>query len=233
MPAAATAAARVRTAPAKGSVSPTTNPTAPNTTKPVEARPGRSLASMPRRAPIPSETRTIPMTSTSLSLVPNILIAQSTIGTGVTSMTRWPMVRTSEGADMKRPATSSEAARAAPAATAPSNAKPGQGREVRTGSASGTPGSRSITHRIERSCLSGGCRDSSIAREQGAKRPVTAREREKPPNRPHPLGPPPPPPPWSEARPAPARVWAVSNDLIPHTARSTSEPLVITVSSNL
>ena len=59
------------------------------------------------------------------------------------------------------------------------------------------------------------------------------RDRENRRDKPHPCGPSPTATTLVRGASAYALDGAASNDLIPHTARSTSEPPVITVSSNL
>ena len=95
-------------------------PRTPTPTVRIDAR-KRSprTASTPTIAPMPRTTTRAPVTSTTLSFVPNCSMAQSFNHFGVTSMNSWPTGTTGDEDPRTSPTTSSAAASPAPVARRP------------------------------------------------------------------------------------------------------------------
>src|SRR5450756_594080 len=107
---------------ASGSRSAAAPARSPNATKRATPSRRRRVARTPPAAATTSATATTPMFRASLSFVPNRLTIRSFAPGGCRLITSDPIAATSDGAPLTRPATSSDAAIATPAASAPATA---------------------------------------------------------------------------------------------------------------
>ena len=143
----ATAAATLGTAAtavAFGVPSEASTPSRPNAAMPIGPARGRRRATIPRTAPNTADSARMPMTSTCLSLLPNVSMAKRSTGRGARSMTSVATASIGDRSRESSPATSSPVPSARAAAATPATAaasRPGR-RSVRSADRSPRAGGR-------------------------------------------------------------------------------------------